>query len=659
MLGCVRAGDSLSMSFIFMLCATPLLSAQSTYYVDATSPPNGDCLSWNTACRDLQLALDLAVSGDQIWVASGSYRPSRLTSDADPRSATFQLVNGVAILGGFAGGESDLSQRNPAVNVARLTCDLNGDDGGSGSNAENCYHIITATDVDASTFVDGLTLTRANANGDCCTNDRGGGLLISNGSPRIAHCTFRDISALLGAGIYIASGSPTIEHCSFNSNDANAGGGVYIGVGASATIHHSSFTNNSAVLRGGAISAFSGNAVTIDSCSFVANTASIGGALFEDGSTMTVSDSRFERNAAPGTGDSGRGGAVYGGLEPGASYERCVFLANTAGTEGGAARIQGNQSFFHSVFLGNRADVRGGAVHLDGNDPVFSNCLFSGNVTELAGGAISMDSSTLFIVNCTISRNNALPIDDSGNCCVSHETAGCSDGVCEVAVCAIDRFCCDTAWDDECAMNAAAAIECDCGGDPGSAGGIHLVNDSRVTIGSSILWRNRDSDGLNESSQVEADLSSTVIVNYTNIQGWSGSLGGVDNIGEEPDFVNSRGPDNTAGTEDDNVRLEFGSPSINAGHPDGEPRAGTVDLDGHARVLCDRIDMGAYESGFGDGDCSEDIDLTDFSAWSACLTGPYGDPIAESCTPFDAESNQVIDMIDFSDFQNAFAPTDP
>ena len=49
------------------------------------------------------------------------------------------------------------------------------------------------------------------------------------------------------------------------------------------------------------------------------------------------------------------------------------------------------------------------------------------------------------------------------------------------------------------------------------------------------------------------------------------------------------GPDGAwDGVDDDygDLRLQGGSPCINAGDPDFTPQPGETDLDGHARVLC-------------------------------------------------------------------------
>ena len=74
-------------------------------YVKSDASGKNDGSSWENAFTDLQSALG---SSDcpEIWVATGTYKP---TSGTD-RTASFVLKNGVAIYGGFAGTETDMSR---------------------------------------------------------------------------------------------------------------------------------------------------------------------------------------------------------------------------------------------------------------------------------------------------------------------------------------------------------------------------------------------------------------------------------------------------------------------------------------------------------------------------------------------------------------------
>ena len=57
------------------LIAASAAQAQTIWYVNDDGGADNDCTSWEYACPELQTALSLAVAGDQIWVAEGTYRP--------------------------------------------------------------------------------------------------------------------------------------------------------------------------------------------------------------------------------------------------------------------------------------------------------------------------------------------------------------------------------------------------------------------------------------------------------------------------------------------------------------------------------------------------------------------------------------------------------
>ncbi len=222
-------------------------------FVDADAAPGGDGTSWASAVNDLQAALCLAaafpVVVDEIWVADGTYTP---TSGAD-RSATFQLLSGVGVYGGFAGGETDLSQRDPQANETILSgdlldddtpvactddspdCDSNGllcaDDGFciiSDNNGENSFHVVTGSGTDGTAVLDGFTISGGKADGSN-PDFRGGGMYSLNGSYNLANCTFIGNTATSGGGLYnnnIGGGAPTLVSVVFAENSSGGGGGM-------------------------------------------------------------------------------------------------------------------------------------------------------------------------------------------------------------------------------------------------------------------------------------------------------------------------------------------------------------------------------------------------------------------------------------------------
>jgi len=113
-------------------------------YVDDTSKCSpGTGMSWRSAYRDLQDALERASRpscGSEIWVAAGTYKPT----EPEGVWATFELVDGVGLYGGFAGTETSRSQRNWVTNETTLTGDSSIDD------------VVTGTD---NTILDGFTIT--------------------------------------------------------------------------------------------------------------------------------------------------------------------------------------------------------------------------------------------------------------------------------------------------------------------------------------------------------------------------------------------------------------------------------------------------------------------------------------------------------------------
>jgi hypothetical protein len=91
--------------FLVTLCTTGPV-AGGIIYVDADAAGASNGSSWTDAYNLLQDSLMVAEAGDEIWVAQGIYKPNEglmAIPGFDWRTVTFQLVNGTAIRGGYAG----------------------------------------------------------------------------------------------------------------------------------------------------------------------------------------------------------------------------------------------------------------------------------------------------------------------------------------------------------------------------------------------------------------------------------------------------------------------------------------------------------------------------------------------------------------------------
>ena len=104
----------------------------SIIYVDG-SKTGGNGNSWATAYGDLQIAIDNASAGDEIWVKNGVYNPH-----ATDRMISFTLKDGVAIYGGISGTETIRQQRNEN-NTATI---LSGDIGTNNDRSDNSYTVV-------------------------------------------------------------------------------------------------------------------------------------------------------------------------------------------------------------------------------------------------------------------------------------------------------------------------------------------------------------------------------------------------------------------------------------------------------------------------------------------------------------------------------------
>ena len=209
--------ERLSAVLTVVLFLLPGLCLGRIIVVDTSATGNNDGSSWADAYTQLQPALAAASSGDEIQVAKGVYKPAGISGS---RAATFQLLNGVTIKGGYAGFSSpEPNMRDIEAYETTLSGDLNGDDDSNfANNVENSYHVLTGSGTDATAILDGFTITGGNANG-ISPQSLGGGMHNSYGNPTIINCTFiKNYSLTMGGGMFNYESSPTITNCSFIEN---------------------------------------------------------------------------------------------------------------------------------------------------------------------------------------------------------------------------------------------------------------------------------------------------------------------------------------------------------------------------------------------------------------------------------------------------------
>jgi predicted outer membrane repeat protein len=384
-------------------------------YVDDDAKQGGSGSSWANAFNYLQTALTGANAGDEIRVAQGLYRPdqglpaqpTRGRSGSIPAVAIFQLKNGVALLGGFAGvGAEDPNARDPQQYETVLSGDLHGNDvdlWGPGNpmyeslRADNSRHVVQSIGTDATAVLDGFVVESAV---DSCLFNQGG-------SPSIANCVFRKGStANSGGALRCDGGQPTLTNCVFQENSSTkSDGGAIEAKGARLTLTNCRFLGNWASGQGGAICGTDVD-LTLTGCTFMRNAGSLGGAIEHTSGTLMLADCTFEGNAAQ------EGGAAAVAVEA-ASLTRCIFKRNWATHRGGAVETAVPLVLDQCTFTGNTAGD-GGAVYAfrltspkaaPGPGTAMTRCLFAGNYAASGGGALYSDHVELAILGCTFTGN--------------------------------------------------------------------------------------------------------------------------------------------------------------------------------------------------------------------------------------------------------------
>ena len=308
-----------------------------------------------------------AAGGDEIRVAQGTYKPDAFALSDRPslgRYETFQLVTGVAIRGGYAGiRATNPNERNIRLHKTILTGDLNGDDQPNFvKNTDNCLHVVTGSQTDATAVLDGFIVTAGNANLYDSPHGAGAGMVTLNGAPTIINCTFtgnfsgHDDGGGAGGAMFNGNSQPTIENCTFTGNgaialDGGEGlGGAMFNDYSEVTLRHCSFIGNTSGRDGGAVYNYGGS-MHATNCLFSGNLAreggsgSYGGGMYIYECDVTLANSTFAQNAARADYGSGGGGLYI--LRPGnlLVVRNCILWGNT--DEGGmdeSAQIDGSDT---------------------------------------------------------------------------------------------------------------------------------------------------------------------------------------------------------------------------------------------------------------------------------------------------------------------------
>jgi hypothetical protein len=408
----------------------------------------------------------------------------------------------------------------------------------------------------------------------------------------------------------ILDGFTVTRGSALSQTPGHQGGGAIFGPGGSPVVRRCRMTDNNAEFYGGA-GYFPAGAARFESCTIDHNLSwGMGGGLYTDG-FVTLLGCTLSFNHCGGAND---GGAVRGGV----LAEDTSFTSNRA--DGGGA-ISGNSSLVNCTFEDNYADQAPACIEAEWIDAtgcafrnnsvypligymavfyvygpgpgLFTDCEFTGND---GGGPAIGEGGTFRSCRFVDNSGDYIAVDSATNCYFSGNTA-IRDGT--LVNCTIVN-----------------------------GGGIYLRYGGTTTVTNCILWGNNNSP--TQLGQINPNTG-TVVLNYSDVQGLTGSLGGVGNFSADPHL-------DAAG------RLLSPSPCVDSGDSGAVPPGTTTDGFGQPRFA---DDPGMPNTGASGGLPPVDVGAFEFQG-ATC----YGNCDGSTAPP-------VLSAADFTCFLNAYAIGSP
>ena len=365
--------------------------APLTYHVNIhNGNDSNDGLSWSSAFKNLQAAINVAIKGDTIKVAAGTYHPTEKLADVynekaivvnptNDRHRSFLIQEDILLYGGFpadATNATTMNDRDWIKYETILSGDFNGDDGEGFENMdENALHVVVMLFVTSATRLDGFFITGGNASADSATvyvdnviiqQHCGGGVYAISkfdSSPTLANLVIQYNQAEHdGGGFYNYSesgyASPLLENVTIKQNFADErGGGFYNdGMFAEPTLLNVDIAGNLATYYGGGFHCIAEKAAApyLENVLIAGNKARSGGGAYilaiEEDVSPVIINATVSGNKATG---NGSGGGI-------------VIAALTASA---------NPALPNTILYGNKSNTVDNIIieGKSGSSPVFTN----------------------------------------------------------------------------------------------------------------------------------------------------------------------------------------------------------------------------------------------------------------------------------------------
>ena len=298
-----------------------------TYYVDASQVNDaGDGLSWATAKKSIQGAVDLAVDADVVLVTNGIYNT-----------------------GGAVGPGFVLHTNRVCLTNAITVRSVNGPDvtiieGAAGSNGSNDVDAIRPVRMIHGSL-SGFTVTKGYTSSSYLDDyDRSGGGIWMTTNCVVSDCQVTEnLAAFCGGGVFLYAGG-RMDDCLLAGNLANEdGGGAFFSSGGA--INNSQLLSNYALDDGGGAYCTGGG--LLNNCLLIGNHSPElgGGARLYAGGVMN--------NCVAYANTANLGGGVY--ASEGGTLNNCTLWVNLATIQGGGAGLLDGGIVNNCIFIDNIA----------------------------------------------------------------------------------------------------------------------------------------------------------------------------------------------------------------------------------------------------------------------------------------------------------------
>lgn len=348
---------------LIMLLYTLTALGQNIYYVKTDGDDTNDGSSWNNAFASITKAVEVTVGGDEIRVASGTFK------EANTISVNKKIIT---LKGGYDTSTSLQNYNNKTI-----------------IDGENNYLILRFQTSTGGATVDNFILQNGNGKVDITGASTGGAVWVQ-GYCYFSNCIFRNNTTASGGGAIAVD----------SYNDATVNGPLSI---VNCEFYNNASTASSTSQGGGAIRILRRPVYVINS-TFSGNKATTGvaGAILVHNSSSTDGALHLKNSIVWGNVDSRESAAIPGVCEIQVSGAFTVTLENNI-LRGGLSRVLGNGT----------KTLMNGEETIDANDadPLFTSAS-DFRISLAASPAVGTGKNSLLPANMTTDINGSARIQE-------------------------------------------------------------------------------------------------------------------------------------------------------------------------------------------------------------------------------------------------------